>query len=126
MHAIWYWLHVGCAGASVAGFLLRGVWMLRDSPLRRRRLVRVLPHLVDTVLLVAAGGLAMSLGRYPFVDAWLTSKVLALAVWIGLGLVAFRFGRTRRVRALAFVGALLAVAWILAVAFTRRPIPVAW
>jgi uncharacterized membrane protein SirB2 len=47
-------LHIGCVMLSGAGFLLRGLWMLADSPWLQRPGVRVLPHLVDTVLLTSA------------------------------------------------------------------------
>jgi uncharacterized membrane protein SirB2 len=123
MHGFWYALHVGCAALSVTGFVLRGALMLVDSPLRRAPLVRVAPHVVDTLLLVAAVALAVTLRQAPFADAWLTAKLGALLAYIGLGLVAFRFGRTRTVRAAAFAGALLAVAYLIAVALARDPLP---
>ena len=45
-------LHIACVVLSAAGFLLRGTWMLCDSPLLGRRWVRVVPHLVDSALTV--------------------------------------------------------------------------
>ena len=33
---------------SGTGFFLRGLLMLNDSPLLQRRLLKVLPHIVDT------------------------------------------------------------------------------
>ena len=123
MYGFWFWLHVLCAWLSVGGFLLRGILMLRDSPLRQTKPVRILPHVVDTLLLVSAVALALVLGQYPFADAWLTAKLLGLVVYIGLGLVAFRFGSTRGIRTLAFAGALLTGIYILAVAYGRHPLP---
>ena len=123
MYEFWYALHVGCVVLSIAGFLLRGVWMLVDSPLRATRPARVLPHVVDSFLLVGAVGLLLTLGVRPFVQPWLTAKVLALLAYVGLGLVAFRFGRSRPVRALAFAGALATLAYLVAVALTKDPLP---
>lgn len=123
MYGFWFWLHVLCAWLSVGGFFLRGILMLRDSPLRQTKPVRILPHIVDTLLLVSAVALALALGQYPFADAWLTAKLLGLVVYIGLGLVAFRFGPTRSIRTLAFAGALLTGIYILAVAYARHPLP---
>lgn len=123
MHEVWFWLHAGSAWLSVTGFVLRGIWMLTDSPLRRRKPARILPHVVDTVLLVSAAGLALTLGQYPFAEGWLTAKLVALLVYIGLGLVAFRFGPTQPIRNLAFAGALLAGVYIMAVAYTKTPLP---
>lgn len=114
-------LHVGSVVVTTFGFALRGLWMLRDSPLLRHPLTRVLPHLNDTVLLAAGIGLALLLRQYPLADDWLTAKLVALLAYIGLGTVALKRGRTRRVRILAFGGALLALGYLVAVALTRSP-----
>ena len=116
-------LHVGCAALSIAGFAARGALMLADSPLLQHRFVRIAPHVVDTVLLASALWLAWFLGQIPFVHAWITAKVIALLAYIALGTVALRRGRTRAIRATAFVGALAAVAYIVAVALTRDAMP---
>lgn len=116
-------LHAMLAVLSIGGFIVRGVWMLVDSPLRALRLVRIAPHVVDSLLLLAGIGLAVASRQYPFVAPWLTAKLLALFAYIGLGLVALRFGRSRPLRALAFAGAIAVFGYMLAVAFTRDPVP---
>ena len=112
-------LHITFAALSGSFFLLRGVWMLLDSPLLQRRWVKVVPHVVDTLLLTSALGLVFWSGQYPFVQAWLTAKVLALVVYIVLGTVALKRGKTRGVRAFALLAALATFAYIVAVALTR-------
>lgn len=112
--------HMACAAASLALFVTRGVWMLRGSPMLQRRWVRVVPHLVDTLLLASALTLAATIRQYPFVDAWLTAKVIALLAYIGLGTVALKRGRTVRVRTAAFIAALLVFGYIVAVARTHQ------
>lgn len=112
-------VHVSCAALSFSGFVLRGVWMLRGSRLLQARLTRVLPHIVDTVLLGSATLLALRIGQYPFVHGWLTAKVLGLVLYIGLGSVALKYGKTRAVRGLAWVAALTVFLYIVAVAMTH-------
>lgn len=115
-------LHVACVIVSLAGFAARGVLMLAGSSLLRARFVRVAPHVVDTLLLASAAWLAWFLGQVPFVNApWLTAKVLGLLAYIVLGSVALKRGRTLRLRAAAFVAALLAAAYVVGVALTRDP-----
>jgi len=114
-------LHVGCAALSIAGFAARGALMLGNSPILQNRFVRVAPHVVDTILLLSAIWLAWSLRQVPFVQGWVTAKVVALVVYIVLGAVALRRGRTKAVRATAFAGALLTAAYIVSVAATRDP-----
>ncbi|MBE0613444.1 MAG: SirB2 family protein [Burkholderiales bacterium] len=117
------YLHVGCVALSGGGFVLRGTWMMRASPMLARRWVRITPHVLDTVLLASAIALALLIGQFPLVDTWLTAKILGLVAYIVLGTIALRRGRTRAVRIAAFWGALLVFAYIVAVAMTKSALP---
>jgi uncharacterized membrane protein SirB2 len=116
-------LHIACAAISITGFAARGALMLADSPLLRHRLVRIAPHVVDTLLLASAVWLAWFLGQTPFVHGWITAKVFALLAYIVLGMVALKRGRTKGVRAGAFAAALASAGYIVWVALTRDPSP---
>jgi uncharacterized membrane protein SirB2 len=113
-------LHIACAVLSISGFALRGVLMLRDSPLFGARFARIAPHVLDTVLLGSAIALSWMSGQYPFAQPWLTAKVLALLAYIVLGAIALRHGPSKPVRAAAFVLALAVVSYLLSVAMTRN------
>ena len=114
-------LHVFLAVLSISGFIARGILMLRDSPLLSARWVRVAPHVVDTLLLAAGIWLAARMSQYPFVHGWLTAKVFAIIAYIVVGAVGLRYGRTKRIRATAWVGAILIFLYIVGVALTRSP-----
>jgi uncharacterized membrane protein SirB2 len=116
-------LHVAFVVLSLGGFLLRGWWMLQGSALLRHRITRVLPHVNDSALLAAGIGLAVITRQYPLVQPWLTAKLAALLLYIGLGTLALKRGRTRSIRVAAFAGALLTFAYMLAVALTRQAWP---
>jgi uncharacterized membrane protein SirB2 len=77
---------------------------------------------VDTVLLASAIALAVLLKQYPLVHPWLTAKVAGLLLYIVLGMVALRYGTTRRIRIGAWLMAQGVFAYVVAVAFTRNPI----
>ena len=113
--------HVMAVVLTAVLFLLRGVWMLVDSPQLERRWVRVVPHVVDIFLLLSALVLVFMIHQYPFVSGWLTAKVLGLLVYIGLGMVALHYGKTRRIRILAWLAALLVFAYIIGVAVYKTP-----
>jgi uncharacterized membrane protein SirB2 len=115
--------HIGCAALSGALFLLRGTWMLRASPLLQGTWVRIVPHVVDTLLLASAIGLAIWSHQYPGQQPWLTAKLLALLGYIVLGSVALKRGRTKEQRQAAFAAALALFAYIVMVAVTKRPFP---
>ncbi len=116
-------LHVSCVVLSGLGFLLRGIWMLRDSPALKHWLVKVLPHLVDTVLLGSAILMAVASGQYPFAAGWLTAKLFGLLAYIVFGAIALKRGKTKAVRASFLLLALTAYAYIVSVALTRNPLP---
>ena len=113
-------LHITFALLSGSFFLLRGIWMLGESPLLQQRWVKVVPHVVDTLLLSSALVMVFWSGQYPFAQPWLTAKVLALIVYIGLGTVALKRGKTRLVRTVAMFAALATFGYIVAVALTRQ------
>ena len=100
-------------------FLLRGAWMLAGSPQLRRRWVRIVPHVNDTILLAAAIYMATVIGM----QSWIAAKIAGLLLYIVLGSVALRRGPSRIIRAGAFVAALLVFAYIVAVALTKQVMP---
>jgi uncharacterized membrane protein SirB2 len=115
-------LHVTCVVLSGLGFALRGWWMLNDSSLLRARLTRVVPHVVDTLLLGSALLMAWESSQYPFAQGWLTAKFFGLLAYILCGTMALKRARTKGRRVVFLVLALLAYAYIVGVALTRNPL----
>ena len=114
--------HMTLAAASGTLFLVRGIWMLADSPMRQRAWVKSLPHLIDSLLLATAIILAWWSGQSPLANSWLTAKVAALIAYILLGSVALKYGKTRLSRGAAFVAALACFGYIVATAITKNPL----
>ncbi|MBI3222999.1 MAG: SirB2 family protein [Nitrosomonadales bacterium] len=118
-------LHISCAFISYLLFLSRGILMLRDSPALKQRWLKVTPHLVDTVLLASAIALTVTINQYPFADAWLTAKLCALLLYIVLGSIALKRGKTRSTRIAAWLAAQAVFAYIVLVAIKHDPTPFA-
>ena len=114
------YIHITCAVLSGSLFLLRGYWMLIESDRLQRRWVKVVPHIVDTLLLTSALIMVFWSGQYPFVQLWLTAKVIALIVYIALGTIALKRGKTKAVRSGALLAAIVTFAYIVSVALTRQ------
>ena len=55
-------LHTGSAALSIALFAVRGAWMMMSPERLQRRWVKIVPHVIDTVLLGSALWLAWQLG----------------------------------------------------------------
>ena len=123
-----WWLkyvHIACVILSGSGYLIRGIGMMRESSWLRKKWVRVLPHIIDTTLLVSAILLVLQIRQYPFVHGWLTAKVLALVAYIVIGAIGLKYGRTRKIRVTAWLGAIAIFIYIVLDALTRQVLPFA-
>ncbi len=115
-------IHVSFAIVSIAGFILRGVWMFTNSANLGRPIVRIAPHVVDTAFLISGIWLVVIL-NLPLLDhTWLIAKIIALTFYIVLGTIALKRGTTIQIRAVAFVLALLAYAYIVGAALYKSPV----
>jgi uncharacterized membrane protein SirB2 len=112
-------LHIAAVVVSWTLFFLRGVWMIADSPRLTARWVRVVPHVNDTILLLAGLYLATLVGLQP----WVVAKLVALVAYILIGMVAITRGRTKSMRIAAWVAAQGVFLYIVAVAVRKNPLP---
>ena len=116
-------LHITTVYITLVLFLLRGFWMLTDSPRLQARWVKIVPHANDTLLLAAALGLLVTTWGNPLQQPWILAKIIGLLAYIGLGTVALKRGRSKPVRIKAFVAALGVFGYIIAVAVTKQVVP---
>ena len=116
-------IHITSVVLSYLLFTLRGIWMVQSSDLLQRRWVKIVPHVIDTVLLTSAIGLAMAIHQSPTKDPWLGAKVAGLLLYIGLGMIALKRGKTRKMKVTALVAAHIAFFYIVLVALTKNPLP---
>ena len=114
-------LHVTCVVTTILLFVVRGTWMIQGTLRDKGRWVRVVPHVIDTVLLASAIAMVILLGQYPGTAGWLTAKVIGLLLYIVFGTVALKRGRTLRARVAAFGAALATFAYVVSVALTHDP-----
>lgn len=117
------YLHALTVVVTLALFLLRGFWMLADSPRLQARWLKIAPHINDTLLLTAAIALLLVGSLNPLDHPWIMAKIIGLLAYIGLGTVALKRGRTKSIRVKAMIAALGVFAYIIAVAVTKQVIP---
>ena len=114
--------HIGFVILSIGLFVLRGGLMLVDSPQVQSGWLRYPSYVIDTLLLTAALMLTSVVHQYPLSNGWLTMKIVLLGVYIALGSIALKRGRTRRIRVTAFVAALATVGFLVTVARVHHPL----
>lgn len=114
-------IHISCAALSFLGFAARGLLMIVESPWLQQKWIKILPHFVDTLLLATAIALVVISRQYPIVVPWVTVKIALLVVYILLGTLALKRGRTKKVRITALLLALTTILSIFVVAILKPP-----
>ena len=114
--------HITFALVSISFFIVRAAWSVFESPILQKTWVKILPHVIDTLLLASALYLVVASSQYPFQQPWLTAKLLALIVYILLGTMAIKRGKSPLKRGLFALLAIAVFGYMLAVAFYRSPL----
>lgn len=111
-------LHVTFAVLSILFFIVRSYWSVVGSPRLHSGFVRVAPHVIDTLLLLAGIYLASVFGWH---HTWIAAKIVGLILYIVVGSVAIKRGKTPQTRAIAAVAAVVIFLYIVGVAITKQP-----
>lgn len=105
--------HMALVAISVLFFVFRALMMFAGSQLHHQRWAKMTSRTVDSLLLLSALSLCFIIQQYPFVQGWLTEKVIGVIFYIILAYVALYRAKSTKGRALATFGAL---AWVVVVA----------
>ena len=117
-------LHTTVITLTLLLFALRGAWMFAGSAMLERRWVKITPHILHTLLLASAFGVAwVGYGWPAGGPGWISAKLIGLLAYIALGIVALKPARPLKVRVSAFIGALAVFAYLVAVAYGKAIIP---
>lgn len=119
-------VHVAAVIASGSLFATRGALMLARSRLSNHAALRYLSYAIDTTLLTAALMLVTILHQYPFVQGWLTVKVLLLVVYVTLGSLALKRAASRRTQVASFFAAVGVFLLIASVARAHHPLGIVY
>jgi uncharacterized membrane protein SirB2 len=115
-------VHVATVLVSGGLFAVRGALVLAGSRWGMATPMRWLSYTIDSVLFTAAMMLLVVLHMSPAGHTWLGLKIGLLVVYVVLGSFALKRGRTQRVRAACYVGALLLYAWMIGIARAHHPL----
>ncbi len=112
-------IHVSCVILSFSGFCIRGFWALTAPDKLKNYWVRRVPHFVDTLLLTSALLMLYVMSISVLENSWLMAKIVALLVYILLGMLALKPGRSKQLRGMAWFCGMLVFAYIASVALTK-------
>lgn len=111
--------HMLAAALFVLLFLLRGWLLFAQAPARQARLLRILPHVLATVLLLTGLGMVHALGIFP---VWAGVKLATLVLVMICSAMAFQRAAGRRAQLAWFLAGLAGLVFIVAVA-VRKQLP---
>lgn len=111
-------IHLSFALLSFASFIGRVYLSENNAEILKEKVFKIAPHVIDTLLLLSGITLVFQgqwlSGNY----AWIIAKMLALMVYIGLGVVVMK--NRGSVRWTAFAGAITCFVYIGMVAVTKN------
>ena len=113
------YIHMLLVVLSFAGFAGRVIVAEINPHVFKQKWIRILPHVIDTLLLLSGIALVF-IGSWFSADyGWIIAKFIALLFYIGLGMLAIR--SQGKIRWLAFTGAVLCFLYIARVAVSKQP-----
>ena len=114
-------VHIAAVSASGAFFALRALGLLAGMRWPRMAPVRYLSYTIDTTLLTAALMLLTILPSGLYANGWLTVKLVLVVVYVVLGTLALKRGRTARMRTVSFLAAVAVYLAIIGIARAHHP-----
>lgn len=109
--------HLSLVAFSVLFFIVRAVLMFVGKPIHQQKWAKMTSRIADTFLLISALTLCIIINQYPFVNGWITEKVISVIAYIILAYIALYRAETTKSKILTTVGALgwIAIAGKLAI-----------
>jgi uncharacterized membrane protein SirB2 len=117
------YLHIFCVASSFSLFFVRGLWVMRAYPPPGETWVKVLPHVIDTLLVLSAVGMLASVPRLEW-PGWMQVKLGLLVIYVLFAIVVFRAGRNLFFKVAAWIGGMLLFLYITTVAVLQHPLGV--
>jgi uncharacterized membrane protein SirB2 len=112
--------HIFLALVSISFFTIRAVWAITGSDFLHMRWVKVAPHIIDTLLFSCGLYLAIITQPLPL-QLWLSVKLLALLLYILLGMATIKWCKHTAGRTFSALLALLTFGFMVGVALTKDP-----
>lgn len=121
MYLILKHIHLTVIVISFLLFFVRGNLMMRESTLAKHKLFLIVPHIVNLILIATGISLAVVLQINPADQPWLAIKLVALVVYIALGILTFKHPKPQ-VRKVLWLLALIVFAFIVSIAESKSPL----
>ena len=106
-------VHISTVSISLILFISRAVLLFNQPARLQHPALKILPHINDTILLISAINMLVIAELIPSGEnVWLVTKIIAMVVYILLGMALFKWSRNITSKRLIFILALLTYGYI--------------
>lgn len=100
--------HLLAIALSAILLSIRYALIMANSPKTEIKALKIMPHAVDTVIIVSGIALVFFMGFIPFTGGseWFTEKVTCILAYFALSFFTVRVAKGKLIRTFAFFGAL--------------------
>ncbi|MES2824460.1 MAG: SirB2 family protein [Pseudomonadota bacterium] len=121
MYAIFKHSHLLIIAIAFVVFFVRGVLMMQSSRATNHKFFKITPHILYTLLLITGIGLAVVQKFSPMQQPWLLAKIIALVVYIILGVLTFKHSNPT-MRKILWLLAMIVFVYMVSVALSKNPL----
>lgn len=122
MYEIVKHVHITAVMLSILVFIGRFVLLQFAPRIGNHKVLKIVPHILYTVLLISAVVLCSLIGVYPLGDMWATQKLIGLLVFAVIGLYSTKWAKTKSMAWGGFFIVLVFFMMTLHVAFSKQPL----
>lgn len=122
MYMMFKHLHYLVVSLSAIVLTIQFVAHYFDLAIKDKKWLKIVPHILYTLILLTALGLLGTLKLNPFEHTWVMHKILGFVCYVALGALAYKYARNNGMRMLGYIGA---IAWLLItvnIAITKTPL----
>ena len=123
MYLIFKHSHLSLMLISVSLLIIRTIAVTVDAQWLQKKWAKILPHAIDTLLILSAIGLMLLIGQYPITDHWLSAKIIGLFGYIMFGTLAIKGQKSAASRIGMLLIALCFIGYMASVAISKNPMP---
>ncbi|PCJ49239.1 MAG: regulator SirB [Gammaproteobacteria bacterium] len=115
-------LHLVLVALSFIIFISRGILMLLKNNHYRHKIFRIIPPIIDSLLLASGVTLMVILQQYPTNQSWLAVKLSLLVAYILLGVIALNRVNHYKAQLVSFILAVMTILFMYSIARAHNPL----
>ncbi len=108
------------AACSVILFIFRFILLLKDDELRKRKWLKITPHVIDTVLFTLGIIMVIKLSLYPWYVDWINEKLFMVLAYIAAGYYTLKLAPNRISQLVGFIFAMVCITLIVTIAVNKQ------